>query len=152
MNNEEENRNLNDPQAYENKLPEKASLSIPVIEEKIKIDKKVVETGKVRISKRVHEEEETVEVPESKEEVDVERVLINQYVDTPPPAVRHEGDTMIIPVLKEVTVVEKRLLLVEEVRVTKRKIKSASSHTVNLRKEEVIVTRDRNKERNQDEV
>ena len=152
MNNEEENRNPNDQQAFENKSPETASLSIPVIEETIKIDKKVVETGKVRISKRVHEEEETVEVPESKEEVDIERISINQYVDTPPPAVRHEGDTMIIPVLKEVTVVEKRLLLVEEVRVTKRKIKSESTHRVSLRKEEVIVTRDRIKEKNQDEV
>ena len=36
------------------------------------------------------------------------------------PNIRHEGDTMIIPVVEEVLVTEKRLVLREEVRVTRR--------------------------------
>lgn len=115
--------------------------SIPVIEEKLKVGREVVETGKVRITKRVHEEEETIGVPESREEVHIERVPINQYVDKAPPGTRQEGDTTIISVLKEVAVVEKRLLLVEEVHISRQKEKSISEQKVKLRKEEIQVDR-----------
>lgn len=121
------------------------SLSVPVIEEKIIIDKKTEETGRVRIQKKVHETEETIEIPVSTEELEVERVAVNQYIDTPPPAIRHEGNTTIIPVLQEVTVVEKRLLLVEEVRITKKVVDTATTQRVPLRKEEVTVTRENSK-------
>lgn len=117
------------------------SETIPVIEEKLQVGKEVVETGKVHISKRVHEEEETIGVPLSQEEVSVERVPVNKYVDTAPPGIRQEGDTTIISVLKEVTVVEKRLMLVEEVHIRKDLKKSTSEQKVTLRKEEVIVDR-----------
>ncbi len=60
-----------------------------------------------------------VEEPSIQEEVQIERVPGNQLVDEPV-AVRCEGDTMIIPVIEEVIVVETRLQLKEEVRVTKR--------------------------------
>ncbi|GAA4451015.1 hypothetical protein GCM10023189_12500 [Nibrella saemangeumensis] len=113
---------------------------IPVIEEQIHIGKDVVETGRVVISKRVREEEQTVDIPLVSEEMNVERVAVNQYVDTPP-AVRYEGETMIIPVLKEVLVVEKRLVLVEELHVTKRQVETTETQRVTLRKEEVTVDR-----------
>ena len=80
-------------------------------------------------------------MPLNQEEVMVERVTLNQYVDSPPPPVRYEGDTMIIPVLQEVAVVEKRLLLVEELRVTKRQVQKQETQQVSLRQEEVQVTR-----------
>ncbi|WP_224999091.1 YsnF/AvaK domain-containing protein [Cesiribacter sp. SM1] len=115
------------------------SKTIPVIEEKVKVRKKVVETGSVHISKKVHEDEVDVEVPYVYEDVDVERIAINQYVDTPPPAIRQEGETTIIPVLKEVVV--KRLVLVEELHVTKRKVKKQASQHMTLRSEEVSVKR-----------
>jgi uncharacterized protein (TIGR02271 family) len=112
---------------------------IPVIEEQLRIGKKVVESGKVRISKRVSEEKVTVNVPVIHEEVDIERVEVNQFVDTAP-EIRYEGETMIIPVLKEV--VEVRLMLVEELRVTRKKVESVDSQQVVLRREEVTVDRD----------
>lgn len=150
MMNRDEGKNINNKQekAQQAKtdLSADKTLSIPVIEEKVTVGKEKVESGKVRISKRVYEEEETLNLPESKEELDVERVKINKYVDSAPPAIRQEGDTTIIPVLKEVTVVEKRLVLVEEVRVTRRKVQSESSQKVNLRKEEIIVEREENKQ------
>jgi uncharacterized protein (TIGR02271 family) len=117
------------------------STSIPVIEEKLQVEKEVIETGKVHISKRVHEEEETIGVPLSHEEVKVERVPVNKYIEEAPPGIRQEGDTTIISVLKEVTVVEKRLMLVEEVHISKHKESSISEQKVKLRKEEVIVDR-----------
>jgi uncharacterized protein (TIGR02271 family) len=115
------------------------SRTIPVIEEKVKVTKKVVETGTVHISKRVNEEDVDVEVPYVYEDVDIERIPVNKYVDTPPPAIRQEGDTTIIPVLKEVVV--KRLVLVEELHVTKRKVKKQASQHMTLRSEEVSVKR-----------
>jgi stress response protein YsnF len=79
-----------------------------------------------------------VEEPSIQEEVQIERVPGNQLVDEPV-AVRCEGDIMIIPVIEEVIVVETRLPLKEEVRVTKRQISTSHHQPVRLRTEEVHV-------------
>ena len=113
---------------------------IPVMAEEIAVGKKVIESGKVRISKRISEHEELVDVPLFREEVSVERVPINQFIETRPP-VRQEGDTMIIPVVEEQVVIQKKLLLVEELRVRKEVIEHHAPQTVNLRKEEVEIKR-----------
>lgn len=115
--------------------------TIPVVEEQVQIGKKVVETGKVHISKTVHEELTDVDIPFVHEEVEVERVELNQYVDTPPPAVRYEGDTMIISVLKEEVVLQKRLVLVEELHVTKKKVETHQTRQMPLKKEEITIER-----------
>jgi len=70
----------------------------------------------------------------------VEHVPVNRYVDVPPP-VRHEGDTMIIPVFREETVVTTRILLVEEVHVRKQVITTNTAHQVELRRESVSAER-----------
>lgn len=114
---------------------------IPVIEEQLIVDKRVVEKGRVRISKKVRETDETVNIPLIQENVQVERIPINQYVAEPPPPVRYEGNVMIIPVLREVVVVEKRLVLVEELRVTKQHTQTQETQKIRLRKEEVDVKR-----------
>ena len=114
---------------------------IPVLQEEVLVGKKVVETGKVRILKTVSEQQEMIDIPLVQEEIHVERVPMNQYVDALPPAVRYEGDITIIAVVKEVLVIEKRLLLVEEVRVTKNKVQTNETQEVNLRTENVQVVR-----------
>lgn len=146
---EERNEKTNEAQQSENRTAEIQSMTIPVIEEKLLIDKEIRETGRIKVEKKVHEIEEIVEIPVTNEESEVERVAVNQYINTPPPAIRQEGDTTIIPVLKEVTVVEKRLFLVEEVRVTKRKIHSEGSQPISLRREEVTVKRMNKDNKNQ---
>jgi uncharacterized protein (TIGR02271 family) len=115
--------------------------TIPVIEEQLTVDKRVVEKGRVRISKKVRETDETVNIPLVQENVQVERVPINQFIAEPPPPVRYEGNVMIIPVLREVVVVEKRLVLVEELRVTKQQTQTQETQKIRLRKEEVNVKR-----------
>lgn len=119
--------------------------TIPVLEEQLIVDKQVVEKGRVRISKKVREMDETVNIPLVEENVSVERVPINQYVAEAPPPVRYEGNVMIIPVLREIVVVEKRLVLVEELRVTKQQTQTQETQKVRLRKEEVEVKRVSNK-------
>jgi uncharacterized protein (TIGR02271 family) len=116
-------------------------MTIPVIEEQVHIDKKVVESGIVRITKVVSEQEVPVDIPLMHEEHDIKRVPVNQYVESPPPPIRYEGDTMIIPVVREVLVVQKRLLVVEELHVTKSQVQTQDTQQITLRKEEVIVER-----------
>jgi len=114
---------------------------IPIIQEQVQINKEVIESGTVRISKSVHEVEEMYNIPISYEEHEVQRVTLNQYVDSAPPAIRYEGDTMIIPILREEVVVQKRLVLVEEVHVTKRQVEKTIQQPVTLLKEELNVER-----------
>ncbi len=113
---------------------------IPVIEETLNVQTRHVETGGVRITKVVHEREEVVNVPRVREEVTVERVTLNRIVDTPV-SMRQEGDTLIIPLLEEVIVMEKRLMVKEELRITKHRIEEQASQQVTLRREEVVVER-----------
>ena len=113
---------------------------IPIIEEKAVFGKKIVETGKVIISKRVSEHEETIDQPLLHEEVSVERVAVNEFVDAPP-EIRHEGDIMIIPVIEEQLVVTKRLFLIEELHVRKQVVESRQPQRITLLKEEVEVKR-----------
>lgn len=115
-------------------------LVIPVVEERLKVEKKVVEAGKVKISKKVKEEEKTVDIPVSQEEVQVERIPVNRFVETAP-QIRYEGETMIVPVLREVVVVEKRIELIEEIHITKKIHQTQVSQQVTLRTEEVTVER-----------
>jgi uncharacterized protein (TIGR02271 family) len=113
---------------------------LPVIQEALDVQTTPVETGRVRIRKIVREREEVVDPPILRDEVVVERVPINRVVEGPI-AVRSEGDTLIIPLLEEVLVVEKRLLLKEEVHLTKRRIETHIPQRVTLRREEAVVER-----------
>jgi uncharacterized protein (TIGR02271 family) len=114
---------------------------IPVIEEVLDVQKRRVETGGVRINKKVSEREERIDEPVWQEEVDVRRVAINRVVDGPAPESRTEGDVMIVPVLEEVVVVKKQLVLKEELHITRRRIAERDSRTVTLRREEATVER-----------
>lgn len=113
---------------------------VPVIEEVLDVERRQVETGRVRIRKHVHERTELIDQPLLRDEVTVTRVPINRVLDQPV-GVRQEGDTMIIPVLKEVLVVEKRLMLVEEVHITRQTTEIQQPQEVTLRREEVVVER-----------
>lgn len=113
---------------------------IPVIREEAVVRTREVERGGVRVHKTVNEREEVVEQPTMREEVDVERIAIGRVIDTVP-EVREEGDTLIIPVLEEMLVVEKRLVLKEEIRVTKRRTTETEQARVVLNEEQVTIER-----------
>ena len=114
---------------------------VPVVEETAVVRKERVVTETVRLRKRVHEDEETFDVPVQTEAIEVERVPVGRWIDAPPD-VRREGGTTVYPVVEEVLVVEKRLRLVEEVRVTRRQETRRVQERVALRREEVVVERD----------
>lgn len=122
-------------------IKDDASPVLPVMEERVEISKKVVEKAKVRLSKTVHEHLESYDIPLSEEQIIVKKVPKNEIVDTIPEGVRYEGDVMIIPVLKEVAVIEKRIMLVEEIHVSKYKYDKTETRQVTVRNEEVQVER-----------
>ncbi len=117
---------------------EQGEIVVPLIAEEISIGKRVVETGGVRVHKTVREDVQTINEPILREHIEVERVPVNKYVETAP-AIRYEGEVMIVPVLEEVIETEKRLLLREEVRLVKRREEVANVQEVTLRREEINV-------------
>ncbi len=113
---------------------------IPVIEEYAVIDKKIVETGKVKISKRIKEQEQFVDVPLMHEEISVERVPVNKFVEVKP-EIRYEGNLMIIPVIEQRVVLQKQLFVTEELHVRTDVIETHHTEEMTLLKEEVDITR-----------
>jgi uncharacterized protein (TIGR02271 family) len=116
---------------------------VPLLAEQLRVGARPVETGRVRITKLVREEQEVIDRPLLQEQVDVERVTMNRFVDGPVPTRTEgpDGQTLVIPLLEEVLVVEKRLMLREEVRVTRRSGVHHDPRTVTVRTEEARVER-----------
>jgi stress response protein YsnF len=94
----------------------------------------------VRVRKIVHEETAHVDEAVREERVSVERVPVHRLAEGTP-GVRHEGDVMIVPVLEERLVVEKRLFIVEELRITRQASTRSEPQELKLRREEVVVER-----------
>lgn len=114
---------------------------VPVIKEQLVISKEQIETGKVRIQKRVTEEHVSVNIPVVQEGYHIERRPGNKELLTEPPPVRYEGENIIIPVIREVLVVQKHYEVIEEVHVIKTKAETPHQEEVILRKETVEVQR-----------
>lgn len=113
--------------------------TIPLIEERLNVSTREVET-RVRIETETDLVEELAKAKLDTTDVEVVRVPVNQVVAEAPP-IRQEGDVTIIPVLEEFLVVEKRLMLKEELYVTRRVTTNEVSIPVTLRKQRAIVTR-----------
>jgi uncharacterized protein (TIGR02271 family) len=116
---------------------------IPVTREELQVDKRTVETGRgVRIHKTVHEQEQIVDQPLLQDELAVEHVPVGTMVEAgQQPTMRHEGDTLVVPVFEEVLVVEKRLRLKEEIRITRRSREVHTPQRVTLKSEQIAIER-----------
>lgn len=123
--------------------PHNTEQVIPVIEEFVTLHQEVVTTGKVQIKKTVTQEQAFVNLPITNEFYDIERVPVHETRDTPPPPLRYEGDVMIIPVTKEITVIQKRYEVIEELRITRRVTETPFMQEITLMKEHVDVVRHR---------
>ena len=112
---------------------------ITLIAERVKIEKREVETG-LRVRIVTATEDESVSVPLRSERIDVVRVPVGRVVQEAP-AVREEDGVTIIPVMEQVVVTEVRLVLKEELHV--RRISETREHqqTVQLRRQRAEVER-----------
>jgi uncharacterized protein (TIGR02271 family) len=109
---------------------------IPVVEEQLEVERRRVPRGKVLIHKKVDADQITVDEPVLHEWYDIERVPVNRLIDEPVEPY-YEGDTFILPVLEEVVVVEKKLLLREEVRVRRKRETERDPQKVSVRRERI---------------
>lgn len=119
---------------------------IPVVEERVVVDRRSVETGRVLVRRHVEEERVIIERPVRETSVEVDRREINEFIEAVP-AVRTEKDTegnevVIIPVVEEVLVVQKRLMLKEEVRLTRRGSERLQRKVETVHRQDVEVSRE----------
>jgi uncharacterized protein (TIGR02271 family) len=114
---------------------------IELVEERLEVEKRAVERGRVVVRKHVDTREEIAEAVLHQDELSVERVPLGVPVDAAPP-VREEGDVLIVPVLEEQLVIQTRLILKEELRITRRRREERFRQPVRLRAERAEVVRE----------
>lgn len=125
----------------ERKRPSDQIATAPLIEERLEVKKRAVTTGKVRVVTHTETVEEVARAVLDGEEADVHTIELDQPVVGPAPRVRTEGGVIIVPVLEEILVVEKRLVLKREIRIHKRQTSETIEIPVRLRKQRVKVDR-----------
>jgi len=118
-------------------------IAVPVYQEEAWVDKRIVDTGRgVRIHKTVAELPCRIDERLLRDEVDVTHVPVDRIVALDQaPATRYEGDTLVVPILEEVLVVERRLRIKEELRITRTRREEHHAETVLLKSEQVSVER-----------
>ena len=114
--------------------------AVPLLEEEMRVDKRSVATGKVRVRSVVDTIEEVARAALAEDRVEVTRVPLNREVSAAPP-VRTEGEVTIVPVMEEVLVVEKRLVLKEELHIRRRVTHENVEVPVTLRKQRAVIER-----------
>jgi uncharacterized protein (TIGR02271 family) len=113
---------------------------VPVHEEQLRAEKVRESAGEVEIRKDVLEEEQTLDVPVTREEIDVRRYAVDHpaseagIVDT--------GDTIRVPVMGERVNVEKDVRVAEELEINKRAVTENQRLSDTVRREEVDIERD----------
>lgn len=118
-------------------------LKVPVVREEVQVDKRVVDTGRgVRIHKTVAEHPCHIDEGLMRDELEISHVPVDRIVPLDAaPATRYEGDTLVVPILEEVLVVERRVRIKEEVRITRTRREEHHAETVMLKSEQVSVER-----------
>ncbi len=116
------------------------SLRIPLASEVAVLSKAAVDTSRVRVTTHVEERQELIRAALRHEDVVVERVEIGSVVQVAP-EIRMDGDVLVYPVVEEILVVEKRLVLKEELRITRRSHVEHVEREVTLRSEHADVER-----------
>ena len=113
---------------------------IPIAEEIVQLNKRETVTGTVRVQTVTDTVEEIAKASLQKGAVDVTRVPIDRVVDVAP-SVRTEDGVVIVPVVEEVLVTEKRLVLKEEVHIRRRVDTEEVEVPITLRKQRAVVER-----------
>jgi uncharacterized protein (TIGR02271 family) len=133
----------NIPESFASTVNADGTVTLPVHQEKLNVGIKTVDTGRgVRISKSVTQQPQRLEQTLLHDEVEVTHVPIDEIVALDAaPSVRYEGDTLVLPVVEEILVVEKRLRIKEEIRITRIKRETRHVETHTLKSEQVCVER-----------
>ena len=118
--------------------PQDGFITVPVLEERLTIDRRQIVTDTVRLHKTVEPFEQAIDELLLSRSYTVERVACDRVVDERP-AVRQQGDTTIFPVVEEQIVVTRQLKLREELHVTLHESERRDTSSYTLQREHVEV-------------
>lgn len=92
--------------------------TIPLVEEYLTLGRRSVEMGRVRVNLATTTENARLSEPVRHEQVEIRRIVIGREVASAP-SMREEEDgaVLVIPVLEEILVTERRIILKEEIRI-----------------------------------
>ena len=121
-------------------FPNAGDSTVPLHTEKIAVSRRQVAGDTVRVSIVAREQPRQVDEDLTHERVEIERVPVGRPVDAVPP-IREEGDTTVISVVEEIVVVERRLILKEEVRIRRVRVTEHHRETVMVRDQNAVITR-----------
>src|SRR5215204_4970455 len=110
-------------------------------EEELRVETREREAGEMRVRKRVRTERETLTVPKKRVEVTVERVPVEgattgEEASTAPEIGEEE---IVVPMVEEEIVVEKRPVVKEEIRIRKQVVEDVEVVEEDVRREEVEI-------------
>ncbi|KAB0682751.1 DUF2382 domain-containing protein [Aureimonas leprariae] len=120
--------------------PEGEDATLVVAEEALRVNKRDVVTGRVRVRTRTTSREAIAAADLAGETVEVVRKAVDREIDAVP-EVRTEGDVTIVPVVEEVLVVETRLVLKEEIHIRRTRSVERFETPVVLRRQDASVDR-----------
>lgn len=115
---------------------ERDQVRIPLHEERLIPERRLVDLGELRVHKYVDLIEDVVRQPVTRDDLVIERVPINRPLEEPV-AAREEGDWLVIPIMEEVLVVRKQLMLTEEVRIRKQQVVEEQEVREGVRRERI---------------
>jgi uncharacterized protein (TIGR02271 family) len=121
-------------------MPDASVPAIPLHAEAITVARQSVAGDTVRIETATRTREHHIDESLVHTQVEVERVPIGRTVSAMP-AVREEGDTTILPVVEEVIIVERRLILKEEVHIRHVQVTERHTETVATREQTAEIFR-----------
>ncbi len=121
-------------------LPSAGEPRIPIHTEELSVSRRQTAGFTLRVSTVTREHEHLVDEMLNQQRVEIERVPIDRPVGAIPP-VRQEGDTTILSVVEETIIVERRLILKEEVRIRRLHVSQRHQEAVVLRQQEAVITR-----------
>ena len=120
------------------RVAEGEQVRVPIAEERLVPGKRPVQLGEIRVHKRVEEREDVIRQPLTRDEVTIERVRASRPVEGPV-GPREEGEWLIVPVVEEVLVVQKRLMVTEEIRIRRRPVTEEQEIRETVRRERAEV-------------
>lgn len=115
---------------------------IPLVEEQISTSKERFETGTVRVRTFTTETMARVSEELRQEEVDIRHVAVDRPIESVPD-IREEDGTLIVPVVEEILVVEKRLVLKEEIHIRRRQTVERFEKSIPVKSQQAIIERHR---------
>jgi len=107
-------------------------------EEQLTARKERVQAGEVEVGKRVVEEQRSIDVPVTREEVVIERRPVNRAA-TDTDFVGTDSETIRVPVMEEDVRAEKQAVVTEEINVGKRVTQDTERVSGTVRREEAVL-------------